>query len=165
MSEPTTSGQIRIRSGQRELSVTGDLITIGDAVFRLSYVDHVVYRAAVLAHQASYTIGLGKGDTKRRFTFDAYRRGTELDDYRSCYERLVAMIEDQACPRLAETAFQTISAGGKVIFGAWPSARIEADATGLRPLWPFTRTVPWDRIARADLHRGQARVWTEGDRK
>lgn len=97
--------------------------------------------------------------------FDAYRRGTELNDTRDIWLRLVALLESTACPRIADDALRAIAAGGSVAFGSRPGSRIEADASGLRPRKPFARAVPRAEISRADLHEGQVRVWTRSGRK
>ena len=65
--------------------------------------------------------------------FAAYRRGTELDDTRELWLRLVALLESTACPRLAEAALRTMAGDGSVTFGSRPASGIDADAVGLRP--------------------------------
>ena len=54
--------------------------------------------------------------------------GTELDETREIWVRLVALLESTACPRLAEAALRTIAGGGSVTFGGRPASRIDADA-------------------------------------
>jgi hypothetical protein len=158
-----SSREIRVRSGKRELVASGGVITVGDQVFHLVGVDRVVYRAAARINQASYRIGLAQGDAKCIFTFDAYKRGTELEDTRKLWGQLVELLESTACPRIAHSAAQAITSGQAVTFGSSPAARINADAEGLRPRQPFAKTVPWSQIVGADLHEGQVRVWTATD--
>lgn len=156
----SSSREIRVRRKNRELVATERLVTIEDQTFDLASVDRVVYRAAARINQASYRIGLAQGDTKRTFVFDAYKRGTELEDTLEQWRQLVGLLEITACPRIAQQAAQAITAGQTVTFGSSPAARIDADAEGLRPRQPFAKTLPWGRIVGADLQQGQARVWT-----
>lgn len=160
MNESAVSGEIRMRSGRRELVASGEVISIGDREFRLTEVTRVMYRAACRANQASYTIGLARGDQRCTFMFDAYRRGTELEDAREAWTRLVALLEATTCPRIAARLVRTIVTGGTVPFGGSPSARIDANAEGLCPHRPFAKTVPWSQITGADTSNGQVRVWT-----
>jgi hypothetical protein len=104
------------------------------------------------------------GDSKHIFMFDAYRRGTELDDRREIWNRLVALLENTACPRIARNAVVAISAGETVVFGAPPASRIEADAEGLRPRRPLARTLPWSDVAGAEPREGQVRVFSARER-
>ncbi len=148
--------------GHVSLVAAGDVITVGDRAFRLAAVDRVSYRAAAQVNLAHYRIGVGHGDTQCTFMFDAYRRGTELDDTRDVWLRLVALLESTACPRIADNALRAIAAGRTVAFGSQPASRIDADASGLRPRKPFARAVPWREISGADLHEGQVRIWSRG---
>src|SRR5690349_6738120 len=77
--------EIRIRRGKHELLACGDLLTVGGKSFALSRVDRVAYRAATRINQAQYVIGVAQGDLKRQFLFEAFRRGTELDDTRELF--------------------------------------------------------------------------------
>ena len=90
----TGSGELRVRSGGRALVASGGAISIGDRVFRLAEVDRVAYHAAARINQASYSIGLAVGDAKSRF---AFRRGTEFDDARETWRRLVELLEAAVC--------------------------------------------------------------------
>jgi hypothetical protein len=159
MNESAVS-EIRVRSGRRELVATDETISIGDKEFRLTDVTRVVYRAAARINQASYTLGLARGDLRCTFMFDAYRRGTELEDARENWRRLVALIEGTVCPRIAARAARTIVTGGTVPFGGTPSGRIDADAIGLCPHRPFAKPIPWSQITGADTSDGQVRIWT-----
>lgn len=154
----TGSGELRVASGGRTLAAAADVIVIGDRVFRLAEVDRVAYHAAARAHQASYALGLGRGPVRSRFVFDAFRRGSEFEEARETWRRLVELVEAAACPRIARAAVDTITAGATARFGGRP--RIEADAEGLRR-W-FAPKVPWAAVLGADLHAGQVRVWTGG---
>jgi hypothetical protein len=167
-----TSNEIRVPRGKSgpglghvPLVASEGVITVGDQGFRLADVDRVSYRAAVQINLAHYRIGVGQGGAQRTFMFDAYRRGTELDDTRDVWLRLVALLESTACPRIADDALRSIAAGRSVAFGSQPGSRIDADADGLRPRRPFARIVPWAEIDRADRHEGQVRVWTRSGRK
>jgi hypothetical protein len=151
--------------GHVPLVASDGVITVGDQRFRLSDVDRVSYHAAVQINLAHYRIGVGQGRAQRTFMFDAYRRGTELDDTRGVWLRLVALLESTACPRIADDALRSIAAGRSVAFGSQPGSRIDADRDGLRPHRPFARAVPWSEIDRADRHEGQVRVWTRSGRK
>lgn len=157
-------GEIRARSGKKELVAAGDVISIGSQTFRLGELDRIVYKAASRINQASYTIGLAQGDAKSTFRFDAYRRGTELDDTRETWNQLVTLLENEACPRIARTATQSIMMGETVVFGSLPATRIDADSEGLRQHQPFAKKVPWNQLAGADLREGQVRVWTVKER-
>jgi hypothetical protein len=66
--------------GHVPLVASDGVITVGEQGFRLADVDRVSYHAAVQTNLAHYRIGVGQGSARRTFTFDAYRRGTELDD-------------------------------------------------------------------------------------
>lgn len=158
----TGSGGLRVRCGGRALAASADVIEMGGRTFRLARVDRVAYHAAARLGQASYTIGLGSGGVRRRFAFDAFGRGTELEDARETWRRLVELLEATACPRLAEAAVTAISAGGKVKFGGGAVPRIDADAAGLRQFGPLHGRVGWDLVAGADLREGVVRVWTVG---
>jgi len=158
----TGSGELRVRSGGRALVASGDAISIGNRVFRLAEVDRVAYHAAARINQASYSIGLAAGDAKSRFAFDAFRRGTEFDDARETWRRLVELLETTACPRIAHTAVRAISAGETVKFGGSLSPRLDADAEGLRRYELFAKKVPWPEITEVDMREGQVRVWTSG---
>ncbi|MCK9896183.1 hypothetical protein [Frankia sp. AgB32] len=151
-----------IHGKKQDLVVTDRTISIGGRAFELAAVDRVVYRSAARINQASYRIGVGQGDETCLFTFDAYKRGTELADSRRLYGQVVEVLEAVVCPAIAAAAARAVTAGQTVTFGSSPAARINADAEGLRPRRPFARTVPWSRIVHADLHQGQARVWTAG---
>lgn len=146
--------------GYVSLVAADGVIAVGDRVFRLARLDRVSYRAAARINQASYRIGLGEGGARCTFTFDAYRRGTELGDAREAWLRLVALLESAPCPRIADDAIRAIAAGGSVTFGSPPASRIDIDAGRLRPHRPFARTVAWADVGGADLHEGQVRVWT-----
>lgn len=65
---------------------------------------------------AHYRIGVGQGGAQRTFMFDAYRRGTELDDTRSVWLGLVALLESTACPRITDDALRSIAAGRSAAF-------------------------------------------------
>jgi hypothetical protein len=163
------SGEIRVPRGKvgpgfghLSLVAAGGVITIGERTFRLTDVDRVAYRAAAQINLAHYRIGVGHGDTQCTFVFDAYRRGTEMDDTRDLWLRLVALLEASACPRIADSAVRAITAGRPVAFGSQPASRIDADAGGLRPRRPFARAIPWREISGADLHDGQVRIWRHG---
>jgi hypothetical protein len=167
----STYGEIRVPRGKSgpgfghvSLVATDGVIMIGDRTFRLAGLDRVTYRAAARINQASYRIGVGEGEEQCTFMFDAYRRGTELDDTRNVWLRLVALLESTACPRIADLALRGIATGRSVTFGSSPASRIEADALGLTPRRPFARAVPWAEIRGADLHDGQVRVWTSRSR-
>jgi hypothetical protein len=84
--------------GHVALVAADGTIAVGEQVFRLAGLDRVIYRAAARINYASYLIGVGQGDQQRTFMFDAYRRGTELDDAREIWLRLVALLESTACP-------------------------------------------------------------------
>lgn len=177
MSRPGREGENRPRElrvprgksgpglGHVALVAADGTIAVGEQVFRLADLDRVLYRAAARINHASYMIGVAEGDRQCTFVFDAYRRGTELDDARETWLGLVALLESAASPRIAAAALRTIAGGGSVTFGSSPAARIAADAHGLRPRAPFARTVPWADIAGADLHEGQVRVWTTTSRR
>ncbi|MGW4521780.1 hypothetical protein [Amycolatopsis sp. NPDC004378] len=154
----TGSGEVRIRCGGRTLAAAGDVIVIGDRVFRLAEVDRVAYHAAARPHQASYALGLARGPVRSRFVFDAFRGGSELEDARETWRRLVELVESAACPRIARAAVDAITAGATARFGGHP--RIDADAEGLRR-W-FAPKVPWHGVLGTDLRAGQVRVWTGG---
>jgi hypothetical protein len=157
-------GELRVRgSGRRELVATGNTISIGDQVFPLGDVDRVAYRAATRINQASYGIALARGDTSCRFLFDAYRRGTDLEDKRAIWNRLVELIEATAVPRITAAAVRTIGAGQTVRLGSPAIDAVDLDAEGIRRHRPFAAKLPWDRVARADLYQGLARVWTMVD--
>ncbi|MFI5589720.1 hypothetical protein ACIA5G_32050 [Amycolatopsis sp. NPDC051758] len=156
----TGSGGLRVSSGGRTLAAAGDVIVIGDRVFRLAEVDRVAYHAAARPHQASYALGLASGPVRSRFVFDAFGRGGELDDARETWRRLVELVESAACPRIAGAAADAITAGATARFGGRP--RIDADAEGLRRCRWFTGKVPWAGVLGTDLHAGQVRVWTGG---
>jgi hypothetical protein len=168
----SSSGEIRVPRGKVgpgfahvSLVATGGVITVGDRAFRLADVDRVAYRAAAQINLAHYRIGVGHGDTQSTFMFDAYRRGTEMDDTRNVWLKLVALLEATACPRIADSALRAIAGGRSVAFGSRPAARIDATAKGLRPRKPFARVVPWREISGADLHDGQVRIWSHGSRR
>ncbi|OHV32473.1 MULTISPECIES: hypothetical protein [Pseudofrankia] len=156
----SSPGEVRIHRKKQDLVATAQAITIGEQYFDLSTVDRVIYRAAARINQASYRIGLAHGDVTAIFTFDAYKRGTELEDSRRLFEQVVQLLEATACPAIAQRAAHAVTAGHPVAFGSSPAARITADAQGLRPRQPFAKTVPWSQIVGADLREGQARVWT-----
>ena len=156
----TGSGELRIHSGGRALVAAGEVISIGDRSFRLSEVDRVAYHAAARINQASYSIGLAVGENKSRFAFDAFRRGTEMQDARETWRRLVELLEAVACPRIAEAAVAEISGGETVKFGGALSPRLDADAEGLRRYELFARKVLWAEITGTDMREGQVRVWT-----
>jgi hypothetical protein len=153
---PAPSGVIRVRSRRRELVADGDEISVGGKVFRLDEVNRVAYSAAARINQAIYTIGLAQGGSKSLFLFEAYRRGTEMEDMRATWRKLVALLEATACPRIAQSAVRGICAGDKISFGN----RIDADAEGLRPFKLFAKKVPWSQVTGADLDKGVVRVWT-----
>ena len=161
----TGSGELRVRSGGRALVAGGDAISIGDRVFRLADVDRVAYHAAARLDQASYSIGLAVGESRSRFAFDAFRRGSEFDDARETWRRLVELLEVAACPRIAATAVRAVSAGETVKFGGALSPRLDADAEGLRRHELFARKVPWSEITGVDMREGQVRVWTSDGAK
>lgn len=154
----TGSGELRVASGGRTLAAAGDVIVIGDRVFRLAEVDRVAYHAAARPDQASYALGLAAGPVRSRFVFDAFRRGSELEEARETWRRLVELVESAACPRIARAAVDAITAGETARFGRRPS--IAADAEGLRRR--FAPKVPWAGVLGTDLHAGQVRVWTGG---
>jgi hypothetical protein len=156
----TGSPEIRMRTGGSELVAADETVSIGGTVFDLGLVDRVIYRAFSRVNQASYLVGLSQGGMRRKVMFDAY--GAELGDAREAWERLVGLLETAVCPRIADDAVRAISAAGVVRFGSRPTARIEADAEGLRHVQPFARTVPWALITGADLADGLARVWVTG---
>ncbi len=153
------SGELRVRSGGRALVAAGDAISIGERVFRLADVDRVAYHAAARNNQASYSIGLAVGEHKSRFAFDAFRRGTEFDDARETWRRLVELLETVACPRIADAAVRAISGGDTVKFGGALSPRLDADAGGLRRHELFAKKVAWPEITGVDMREGQVRVW------
>ncbi|MGF7235329.1 MAG: hypothetical protein ACQSGP_10285 [Frankia sp.] len=157
-------GELRARSGKRVLVAVGNVISVDSQTFHLGELDRVVYKAATRINQSSYTIGLAQGETKCTFTFDAYRRGTEMDDTREIWHRLVTVLENTACPRIAQNAAQAIMVGETVVFGSLPATRIDADTEGLRQHKPFAKKVPWNQLAGADLREGQVRVWTGKER-
>lgn len=161
----TGSGELRVRSGGRALVAAGDAISIGARVFRLADVDRVAYYAAARTNQACYSIGLAVGESKSRFAFDAFRRGTEFDDARETWRRLVELLETTVCPRIADTSVRAISAGETVNFGGALGPRIDADADGLRYYELRTKKVPWPEITDVDMREGQVRVWTSGGAK
>lgn len=151
--------EIRISRGKRHLVATEDQITVDGQVFRLADVDQVAYRAAARINQASYRIGVAQGGAKATFTFDAYRRGTEMEDSRVQWGNVVDLLEARVCPRIAAEAVAAVSAGGKWSFGSLPATRVEADVNGLRVCQPFGARIPWDRVYSADMHQGCVRVW------
>ncbi|WP_328648161.1 hypothetical protein OHS58_11160 [Amycolatopsis sp. NBC_00348] len=156
----TGSGELRVSSGGRTLAAAGDVIAIGDRVFRLGEVDRVAYHAAARLHRASYSLGLASGLVRCRFGFDA--APGELDDARETWRRLVELVESAACPRIASTMAEAITAGGTARFGGGGQPRIDADAGGLRGPRFFAGKVPWGRVLGSDLRAGQVRVWTGG---
>jgi hypothetical protein len=158
----TGSGGLRVRSGGRTLAAAGGEIVIGDRVFRLAEVDRVAYHAAARLHQARYSLGLARGPVRCRFGFDAFARGSELEDARETWRRLVELVESAACPRIAAGLAEVIAAGATARFGGGGHPRIDADAAGLRPARWFAGTVPWARVLGTDLRAGQVRVWTGG---
>ncbi len=155
-------GGVVIHGKKQDLVVTDRTISIGGREFELAVVDCVVYRAAARINQASYRIGVGQGDDRCLFTFDAYRRGTEMADSQRRYGQVVTVLDAAVCPAIAARAARAVADGETVTFGSSPAARIRADAEGLRPQRPFARTVPWSAVLRADLHQGQVRVWVAG---
>ncbi|MCM2416583.1 hypothetical protein [Streptomyces sp. RKAG293] len=155
--------EIRIRKGKRALVASADSISIGEQVFRLDSVDRVFYRAAARINQASYTIGLAQGERKCTFMFDAYRRGSELEDARATWRQLVGLIQASVCPRIAEESARRVLAGETVTFGGPASSRIDADSQGLRPRRLFGKTVPWLQIANAEFAEGMVRIWSASD--
>jgi len=163
-----SADEIRIRRGKHELVASGDLLTVGDKSFALSRVDRVIYRAATRINQAQYVIGVAQGDMKHQFLFEAFKRGTEFEDARDLFYRMVDLLERQVCPRIADEAVRTISTGGSVAFGGPPAARIDTDREGLRKRQLFAKKVPWSGAIRSDFAAGQVRVWTSdgvGDAK
>jgi hypothetical protein len=158
----TGSGEVRVRCGGRTLAAAGDVIVIGDRVFRLAEVDRVAYHAAARPHQAGYALGLARGPVCSRFVFDAFRDGSELEDAREAWRRLVELIESAACPRIARAAAEAITAGATARFGGGGHPRIAADAEGLRRCRWFAPKVPWASVLGTDLRAGQVRVWTGG---
>jgi hypothetical protein len=158
----TGSGELRVSSGGRTLAAAGDVIAIGDRVFRLAEVDRVAYNAAARLHRASYSLGLARGPVRCRFGFDAFHRGSELEDARETWRRLVELVESAACPRIALTMAEAIAAGETARFGGGGHPRIDADAEGLRGHRWFAGKVPWGRVLGSDLRAGQVRVWTGG---
>lgn len=157
-------GEIRVTgSGGRELVAAGHTISIGDQVFHLSSVDRVAYRAATRINQASYGVALAEGDRSTRFLFDAYRRGTDLEDKRATWNRLVELIEALAVPVITAATMRAIGAGQTVRMGSPAIDAVDLDAEGIRRHRPFAGKVPWARVARSDLHQGLARVWTVTD--
>lgn len=121
----TGSGELRVSSGGRTLAAAGDVIAIGDRVFRLGEVDRVAYHAAARLHRASYSLGLASGLVRCRFGFDA--APGELDDARETWRRLVELVESAACPRIASTMAEAITVGGTARFGGGGQPRIDAD--------------------------------------
>src|SRR5689334_23575914 len=114
-------GHIRVARGKTgpglghvALVAADGTIAVGEQVFRLADLDRITYRAATRINYASYLIGVGEGNRQRTFTFDAYRRGTQLDDAHEIWLSLVTLLESTACPRIAEAALQTIAGGGSV---------------------------------------------------
>jgi hypothetical protein len=158
----TGSGEVRVRSGGRTLAAAGDVIVIGERIFRLAEVDRVAYHAAARPHQASYALGLARGPMRSRFVFDAFRGGSELEDARETWRRLVELVESAACPRIARAAVDSITAGATARFGGGGHPRIDADAEGLRRRRWFAPKVPWAGVLGTDLRAGQVRVWTGG---
>ncbi|WP_410676046.1 hypothetical protein [Amycolatopsis sp. cmx-4-68] len=53
----TGSGELRVAGGGRTLAAAGDVIAIGDRVFRPAEVGRVAYHAAARPHQAGYALG------------------------------------------------------------------------------------------------------------
>jgi hypothetical protein len=158
------SDEIGVRAGRKALVATGPRIVVGGVTFDLDQVDRVTYKAAARVNRASHVIGLAQGGVKHVFMFDAYRRGSELFDWRETWERPAALPENTACPRVARSAVAPISAAETVVFDAPPANRIEADAAGLRARRPFARTLPWSDVAGARLREGQIRLLTAGER-
>lgn len=156
-------GEIRIRRGRHELVAVDNVFVVDGKVFDLSTVDRVIYRAATRINQHAYELGVAQGESKCRFLFNAYRRGTEMAETRELWNQAVALLERTVCPRIADDAARTISAGGSVTFGGPQAARIVADAEGVRKLQPFAEKVPWNRIVGSDFALGQVRLWS-GDR-
>ncbi|MGW5720276.1 hypothetical protein ACWEVP_29195 [Amycolatopsis sp. NPDC003865] len=157
----TGSGEILVSSGGRTLAAAGDVIVIGDRVFRLAEVDRVAYDAAARPRQASYALGLAHGAVRSRFVFDAFG-SHELEDARETWRRLVELVESAACPRIARAAVDAITSGATARFGGGRYRRIDADAGGLRRWGWFAPKVPWAGVLGTDLRAGQVRVWTGG---
>ncbi|MFJ1759885.1 hypothetical protein ACIOD2_06170 [Amycolatopsis sp. NPDC088138] len=159
----TGSGELRVRSWGRTLAAAGDVIAIGDRVFRLGEVDRVAYHAAARLHRASYSLGLARGPVRCRFGFDASSGELgELEDARETWRRLVELVESAACPRIALRMAEAITAGDTARFGGGGHPGIDADAEGLRGRHWFAAKVPWGRVLGSDLRAGQVRVWTGG---
>jgi hypothetical protein len=154
---PTPSDLIRIRWRRHELIASDDAITVDDKVFQLASIDRIGYHAASRINLATYGILLGQGDMKCYFMYDAYRRGSEMEDARRKWYGVVDRLEQASCPRLAKEAIRAIFSGKEVRFGT----DIVADALGLRRRRPFAKSVPWSQITSADIALGHIRVWTD----
>jgi hypothetical protein len=126
--------------------------------FDLSKVDRVAYHAASSPNLVRYGIRLGQGATKCYFLYDAYKRGTEMEDAATNWRSIVGLLQQTACPRLAIEASLAIKGGQQIRIGN----DILASAEGLRRRRLFAKTVPWSLITSADFHRGNVRVWTVG---
>ncbi|WP_435280047.1 hypothetical protein [Streptomyces sp. 1222.5] len=155
---PPPIGRLHVRSGRRELITDGQTLSIDNQIFQLSTIDRIAFRAASRINEASYMIGVSQGKVKRRFTFNAYRRGTEMESRLQEWTQLASILDFTAGPHITHNILEKILDGQDVTFGSPPATRIDADAEGLRLRRPFMKKVPWDQIVDADMHRGAVRV-------
>jgi hypothetical protein len=134
-----------IRIQHRGLQVVGNeqAISFHGETFPLAEVDRVAYRAVASRVNGAYMgtsfwLRLGRPGKTSQFMLDGGSRDKRLDEFQAAWSGLVDLVEAAVCPRLAQQAVTTISAGGTVTYGS-----IVAGPDGVKARRPLAKTIPW----------------------
>ena len=144
-----------------ELTATPEHITIRGESFAWSEIDGVTYTAVRSrlngAYQGTYfTIIVRAGDRKQSFLMATNHKDERLDEFNAAYSRLVGLLDDLVCQRLATQMAQQLTAGETVTLGP-AGARVELSREGFRPKKPLGKTVPWSQVTGTEVQGGT--VW------
>lgn len=152
--------RVRIREddGRSELVATPDRVLIGGETFALAEMDSVQWTAVRSHLNGSYMgtlfrLRVRAADRKKDFAMDTGSGNKRLDEFSEAYHRVVGLLDTVVCPRLAQDMATLLQAGQTITLGP-AGARVELTSEGFRLKKPWSKLVPWHRVAGTEMQGG-----------
>jgi hypothetical protein len=153
---------VRVAEGhgmRKPLVATTDRLVIGSETFLLADLDAVEW-SAVRSHVNGaymgtlFSLRVQSAGRKGDVALAPGSRDKRLDELSDAYQRVVWLLDDVVCPRLARDMATRIQAGETITLGP-TGARVELSVGGFRLKKPLSKLVPWSRVIRTELEGGR----------
>jgi hypothetical protein len=163
-SEASDSAIVRVAAGpgaRAEVAAGSSWISFGGDTFALAEIDTVQWTAVQSHVNGAYmgvlfTVRVRAGNRKGEAAMNTGSRNTRIDEFTDAHTRIVFLLDELVCPRLASELATRIRAGETITLGP-AGARVELSAPGFRLKKPLSKVVPWDHVVGTEMTGG--RVW------